>query len=507
LLFVQSLLYAQVENGGMPYSWGNNNVQSTIWYNVPAVDNDALVAASQSELRMKEIPYRFADTISVSFTLENAGRWYNLSDGDRLWRLALKSENATSMGLEFSQFQLPPGANLYMYNEGNTEFSGPYTQSINAGRSALSTIPIPGDNIIVEYFEPAEQRGEGQLSIQSVVAGFRTLTNMPEGIDISCFSLLNPDEARSLENAQKSIVLMVVDHGQRLASGTLINNTRGDGTTMVLTSASALVGSPSSWLFVFDQSDSNCGGGLNCWNRALVGATILAIDENSGLALLALKQHPKNSWGVYYSGWSSSPTIDLGICLQKALGLSNTISVSESELVSSTFNQIPTVAASAWSEGATYPGSLGSPLFNANGELEAVFVGGDLSCNGIGEDHFSKLRNAWSSFSPFLSPTNSGFSALQGFYPIFNESGDDASEESTLILFPNPTSGNVTLSNKSTDDIVAVSVYDQTGRVVHVQGPNFGRLSLQGLANGLCVVRVMFKSGNSSSHLLVLESY
>lgn len=501
-----SLLFAQVENGGLPYSWGNNNVQSAIWYNLPVTDNAALEAASLPELRLKEIPYRFADTINVRFNLDNSGRWYNLSGGDRLWRLGLKSQNATSMGLEFAQFQIPPGANLYMYNESNTEFSGPYTQSINTGRSSLSTIPIAGDNIIVEYFEPAEHRGQGQLAIQSVLAGFRNLVEMPEGIDASCFSPLNPDEARSLENAQKSVVLMVVDHGQRLASGTLINNTRGDGSTMVLTSASALVGSPSSWLFIFDQNAESCGGGIGCWNRALLGAQILAIDENSGLALLALNQHPKNSWGAYYSGWSSGLNTGVGICLQKALGLANTISVSESVMESSTFENLPTIATSTWNEGATYPGSLGSPLFNADGELEAVFVGGDLSCNGSGLDHFSKLRSAWASFSPFLSPSNNTFTALQGFYPIFNESDDIGDENPQLVIFPNPTQGNVTLSNSSKDEIVAVEVYDQLGRVERIQGPNFGRLSLHGLSNGLCTVRITYKSGSTSAHLVVLSA-
>jgi hypothetical protein len=493
VLFFTSAL-AQVEKDGLPYSWLNGTSTSAIWLEFDSLDTAALLAGESSDFQLKNIPFRYADTVQVNISTETAGRWYNLEGGDRLWRIGFHIPNSKSMGIMFKSAHIPAGANVYMYNNANTDFSGPYTQS-TADRSFMNTLPIPGDNIIVEYYEPFAHRGEGSLLIDAVLAGYRDLEEITNPVNASCLTYLTEDESRSLENPLKSVVLMVVDHGQRIATGTLINNTLNNGQAIVLTSASVLMGDPSSWLFIFpNELSTNCGSGVACWERALAGGTILATDSATGLALVALRQHPRNSWGAYYAGWSSENTNpDALICLQHALGKSGSIAYTNQIAEVNPFNALQTLGITSWTNGQTFPGSIGSPIFNGSGELEGVFVGGDMTCTHQGTDYYAPFKAAWPNFGNVLTPSGStAFVSLQGFYPVYNESG---SSSTSITLFPNPTSGALSIDNKSNDAIQAIVIYDSTGRAEKVLAPNFGRIDLSSISGGFCVLEIHQTSG------------
>jgi len=59
--------------------------------------------------------WRFAVSIPVNLTMQNSGRWESLPNGDRIWRLQIKSSGAVSTNLLYKKFFIPKYATLHIY--------------------------------------------------------------------------------------------------------------------------------------------------------------------------------------------------------------------------------------------------------------------------------------------------------------------------------------------------------------------------------------------------------
>ena len=103
---------------------------------------------------------------------ENSGVRFTLPDGTKVWRLGIRSEGALSLNVMFSEYHLPEGARVFLYNNDQSEVLGSFNHLNNSERSILPVAPIQGDELIIEYQEPMEagfsrkargRRGEPRL--------------------------------------------------------------------------------------------------------------------------------------------------------------------------------------------------------------------------------------------------------------------------------------------------------------------------------------------------------
>lgn len=113
-------------------------------YQLPKLDNEALRSAAEAQDSFKpsavafkersqipEIhfqdnivpkahPYQFAKKVSFELDMNTSGvgQWIeNQESGTRSWRFMIKSEGALSLSLNFADFYLAPGSELYVYND------------------------------------------------------------------------------------------------------------------------------------------------------------------------------------------------------------------------------------------------------------------------------------------------------------------------------------------------------------------------------------------------------
>jgi lysyl endopeptidase len=507
IAFMMPLLHwSQVEKGGTPFSWNNGNVlQGAIWHELSMPDVSALLEEDVQGFAEKALPYRFSSPITVQWNTGIHGRWTTLPNGDRIWRLGIRVPSASMLSCVFDDFDIPPGARLYFYNRAQTEFVGPYTRNAALGDEAVCSLPVNGGEMIVEYFEPFSQRGNGFLSIASVNAGYRQFNQAPSAIDDACFRLLTPNEMRSLREPSRSVVLMLVDNGCRTATGTLINPRQNAGSVFLITATSALIGDPKSYAFVLDYSPDQCVNQVSCWSKALYGATIVANDSVTGLSLLRLDQRPKNAWSAYFSGWSSGLNASsIYFSIQHSLGCSQSVGLSTESPATSTWSGFASRNFSSWSEGGMFPGSIGAPLFNDAGQLEGVYIGGNGTCSSAGEDGFGAFRMAWSSFSSYLHPGSTGFSGQMGSYPVFDEKVEEVTVAANY-LYPNPAIGEAQLNQPDGDAITFIQFIDALGKVNH-EVWNPGRsVSVVGLKPGVYQVRLATSKGEVLHQRLVVR--
>ena len=503
LSFISCFLFsltviAQIGKEGTPLTWSlpANGLTNNIWKTLPEMDVEAILASEISEGVVKGRPYQFAVATDVDFNLTNSGRWTNLTNGDRLWVLGLTSTSALSLNVTFNQLNLPAGSRLYVYNAEETDYIGPLSSKDNVSDAHLTLLPLLGNEIIIEYFEPFAQRGNGAVSLSSVAQGFRSL-EVPETADYACYEAfdINASGARG-EELSSSTLLMLVDNGQRICSGTFLNNTKSDGRPLFVTTEKSLIGDPSSWVFVVGLNNAACsldeaGGGLTCWNNAINGAQTLKINETSGLALLELNQSPKTDWRVFYAGWSmAEPGFDRYSVFQHALGRNQSYSECSQDLTNVQVGNLELAKVSRWDVGNTFSGSLGSPIFNSLGQYCGSFAGGNLECEGIGNDYFALLNSAWNDFSGYLNPVGESGANTQGFYPIFVEEDSRESNSGSVFVFPNPASDFIYIQNESEEAIERVEFIDAQGRKVSLYTPDLPYINVSDLPSGLYYVTI-----------------
>ncbi len=495
---------AQIEREGTPVSWNidQNLSQHSLWQTFELPDVAGLIAEDEANSD-RSIPFRFAYAHEVTLNLNNSGNWTNLHNGDRIWTLAIECKEAFSIGITFGYLTLPRGGKIYLYSEDHRDYIGPLTSGDNR-IAQLGTTQISGSRLIIEYYEPYAYRGEGDFQIAYISHAYRNIGDASQAISETCFQLFN-NTLNAGRNSSASVLRMLVDNGQRIATATLINNTNYNGLPYVITSSTALIGQPAAWVFQFGVTGEQCNNQpITCGAMAICGAFVVKTDEETGLTLLRLRSQPRNDWSAYYSGWKISTEIESGEnyqCIQHALGLTQSVCVYDTDSEISGLNGFSTYRLSAPTFGGTFGGSTGSPLFDDEMNLVGILIGGDSDCEGTGNDHFGMISSSWTEFREFLDPQQIASDKLPGTYPIISQ--DYASTEWDVTFFPNPAKNWIYIQTTDDEALPEVLIHDASGRSVRRFKPQIPTVDLDGLPEGFYTITFILDEKIVSKSLLI----
>lgn len=436
LLFISisTITYAQLSEGGTPISFNKRGLDQNIpVYTLPAVDVDALLAEDEVNLATKIGPYRFGAELPVNINLSNSGNWETLKNGSGLWRQSIKSTGAYSINLIFEDFQLAEGSKLFIYNEDRSTVLGAFTEKNNKAHGYFATNLIEGDQITLEYYEPAEVRGNGQFTLVTVVHAYRNviadLTKSSEagGGSGACNINVNCPLGDNWTNERNSVTRVVLGGG--LCTGALVNNTSNDGTPYYLTANHCYQGTnPATWVFNFNYQSSTCNGSSGP-NQTMNGAIFRANNSGSDFALVELDDPIPANYNPYLAGWrNDNNASSSSICIHHPSGDIKKISQDRDATTSSNFGGAATWRVGAWEEGTTEGGSSGSPLFDeATHQIIGQLFGGSAACSGSNPnnqpDFYGKFSTSWNGSSSsnrlrdWLDPGNTGATSVNGMDP------------------------------------------------------------------------------------------
>ncbi len=455
LLTILSLYsHGQINVGGEPYSFAHPTARVAIQDMVmPSIDMAKLQEEDEQDAQ-NGLPPRFGYPHDVQMDLSSSGTWSTLKGGDRLWRLTITCPGAISVNLLYDRFWLPKGGRFYVYNQTLNHVLGGFTEINNKGThidpGKFATGLVYGETITLEYFEPAEVAGKGIISIDYIVHGYRSIGILSKfensesfGGSGNCQVNINCPEGNNWQE-EKTGVALSLNNGIRWCSGSLVNNTRQDGTPYLLTADHCLPGGVdaisnpdlSYWSFYWNYESPGCSDGIDFIPLSTNGATLVANNANSDFALLLLDESPLDlPLDPYFNGWDRrNVATSNGVGIHHPSGdikkiATHTITpASSSTIPPGPDNNYWQVRWSATANGfsVTENVSSGSPLFNANSHIIGQLYGGSsINCADPPNDPgvYGKIYASWNGSSDsrrrlrdWLDPDNLGLNVLDGVY-------------------------------------------------------------------------------------------
>ena len=435
-LFVNAMVfantYAQISQGGMPVSFlypevSTRYLQAEL---MPIVNVDRMRQedAANATDGSTEKRLRFGAEMEVSLDMNSSGITDILPNGDKLWRLAIKSAGANTINLIFSKYYVPAGAQLFIYSVDRLHIIGAFTDLNNQMDQKLGTTLVEGEECIIEYYEPSWVTFAGQIAIGTVVHGYR----MPGDEDAergfggsgSCNNNANCPEGADWGDQKRSVARIV--NGGDWCTGALINNTANDGTPYFLSANHCYTSNFSTWVYWFNYESTGCSNpGTAPTPNTLSGATLKSRNAASDFLLLQLNTTPPTSYNVYYAGWNRSATAGTSsTCIHHPSGDIKKITFDNNTATNGSWAGTPANShwRVVWDDGVTEGGSSGSPLFDQNKRIVGQLHGGASFCGGSDlSDEYGKFNLSWdlgtttaTRLKEWLDPSNTSVTVLDG---------------------------------------------------------------------------------------------
>lgn len=438
---------AQISKGGTPASLTYELSRSTVETRVlPSLDWERIANDDAADEKQGNYP-KIARFIEAGVSLEATDAWTLLDNGDRVWRYALRSNGALALSVQFEDFYMPRGAELFIYSADGTHTIGAFGAHNNRAGGQFGTQLVVGDEVIVEYIEPAASAGKGRFTITGVFHAYRMVpeaeaANRDFGDSEACQVNVNCPAGNNWQDEKRGVVRILAIEGNQAGwcSGSLVNNTAEDCSPYILTALHCGVNASASnmnqWVFYFNFEAAGCtnpGSGNALDNQTMTGCVRRAdSDDNGGdngsdYLLVELNSNVPESYNAFYNGWrrnnSGSTT---GASIHHPAGDIKKISTYSTALQSTTWGG---PAGSHWlvfwsanvsGFGVTEGGSSGSPIFDNQGLIIGTLTGGSSFCSQTNApDLYGKMSYHWGSnpgddLSVWLDPIGSGVNSLAG---------------------------------------------------------------------------------------------
>ncbi|MEO0339691.1 MAG: serine protease, partial [Bacteroidota bacterium] len=462
-------------------------------------DNDSLREAELG--RRSDNPGRsprFAQVTEVNVSTQSHGQWIKQNNETWVWRLTLESKEAYSLNLGFTDFYLPPSAQLLIHGVNPKSTYGPFTPADNEVHNALWTPVIPGDALILELQISDQEKSNLRLQLRFINHDYMGFGKSPVStlrqvgaalgdchVDVVCDEETGWPQVDQFRAAIQSVGILSID-GERTCTGYLVNNSQQDCTPYFITAAHCEIDRTQarSMVVYWNFQNSYCrqinsfengqsgNGELTVFNT---GAFLLASSEASDFILLRLDDPVPEAANAYFAGWDNRQEIDQGLftSIHHPLTEEKRISFSEAPVYAGKWGEGTTAFPDGdhliiprWTIGTTEDGSSGGPLLNEEGLVVGQLHGGRASCDNNDYDAFGRFANAWSDGSTaesrlmdWLDPQSEGLERLEGRWANLCALSLTSSGDMQTICLPDSAHFNLQVS-EAFAGTVSLSVLD-----------------------------------------------
>jgi lysyl endopeptidase len=483
-MIVATPIFAQITQGGEPFSWNEPYGVHHDFETMSTLDLDLLRSQDEVTDQYKEAPYRFGVEHSVSFSPANTGGWNVLEDGTQIWQMAIECPEALSISFLFDEYELPKGARLFIWAADRTQFLGSYNHENNKEAGSFAVGLIYTDQVVIELQVDEGVSTDFPFHLSQVVHGYRDILNKyfevqaergPFGNSGACNINVNCPEADEWQIEKRSVAL-IVSGGFAVCSGAMVNNTAQDGTPYFLT-ANHCLGGETNWVFYFNHEAANCNGNTGPTDQSISGSTLKASNSGSDFGLLELSEEPPADFDVQYSGWDATDdeSVVNATGIHHPSGDVKKICFEDDDPYHANQAGAAVWYIDEWELGVTEGGSSGSPLFDHNHRIIGQLYGGFAACSGPvnnGQaDWYGRFGVSWdgnsasSRLRDWLDPSNSGAMVLDGWPEGFVAFENDASVNSIQgiedVICDTSIEPSFNIRNNGTETLTSATIHYQ----------------------------------------------
>ena len=539
------LSMAQEEQAKLPYSFRQKGISMIVdQVDMPQVDKTVLFDEDAKRSEKSQL-FRTGVGFDVNANMDNAGRTDITPDGGKLWRTQFNTKGAYMTYLVFEDFNIPEDGELYIYSPDQDQVYGPYTNKDVQSVGRFESDNIIGDELVVEYYEPANAAFHGHFNIAAVMHIYKDFLNLrseekgPHGdaegdchIDVVC------PEGQPWHYPINSVVCISMTAnvpgegwGMYLCSGAMVNNVRMDKTPYVLSADHCVAADDQTYKFYFNYQTSECGGTTGTSSRVANGGVIVARSNTSNtysasdFLLLKITGNLGISYrdSIFFAGWDRSGAYNAGVGIHHPGGDWKKISFVKSLTAPSSGSYANRFYVVSWmtnpNKGVTEQGSSGSPLFNNSSLIIGTLTGGSSFCyNPSGTDIYGRLSYHWLNnnasadnrkLQPWLDPDNTGTTVLQGM--LYNgqiiTGVQEHTQNHTFSVAPNPTrDGMVTIQGDFMIENAICNIYNVMGQLVMTQNVTTDssfNMNVSSLDNGVYIMELVGADRTYKSKLII----
>ncbi|MBL7980825.1 MAG: hypothetical protein JNL52_03350 [Flavobacteriales bacterium] len=420
-------LKAQLSQGGLPPGWG---MPEAVRAEVPVI---SLPQMEEQPNDTTTIGFRYGTQRMVAVDVVREGALTILDDGRRMAQVMVHSPGAAMLSVQFDQWELPNGAEVFLYDAARTRSIGAFTAANRQPDGTMATELVPGDSVVIEYVLPSLVRA-GELRVASVTHAFfdpfarasaAEERDFDPGYQSSpCHIGVNCPEAAAWQQQKRAVAMFLRPDGGG-CTGTLLNNTQTPGRPYFHVANHCYQPNTSGWVFYFNYESTTCSGTTGNTSQTLTGAALRAAFYFDDLCLVELNSIPPASYNVYYAGWDRSGAVpQTSVVIQHPLYDVKKISFNNDPSTSFTDAIGVQCWRGNWDLGLVQAVSSGGPLFDQNGRMVGHMYDGAQVCStatSIPTD-CAKFSASWDGASAsqrlrdWLDPTNT-VQQLNGYDP------------------------------------------------------------------------------------------
>ena len=429
----------------------------------PAVDVDAVIAEDAVREAQGLAP-RYAIPIAADVTLADAGTLESLKGAERVWRLRVRSEGASSLNFGFGRYVMPAGGSLYVYSADGSTVRGPFTDADNEVHGELWTPIVPGDEAVIEVRVPTDMLPFLELRLTSINHGYKDFWVGAADKSGSCNVDVVCPQSEGWRDQVRSVGVISTGGGT-FCSGFLVNNVEEDLTPYFMTANHCEIdaGNAASLVVYWNYETSTCGGWPDgVLDQYQTGSIFRAARAASDFTLVELDDPPDPAFDVHWTGWDNSdadPTSATAIhhpsTDEKRISFEYDPLSTTSYYGTSVPGDGTHLRITDWDLGTTEPGSSGSGLWNQDHRIVGQLHGGDAACGNDKSDWYGRFSVSWDAGSSsssrlrdWLDPMSTGAVTLDGIDQCPKPDVDftavpNPAEVGDLVSFTSSVSGGV----------------------------------------------------------------
>lgn len=398
-------------------------------------DNEALLDRDEisREFSNGEKPLQIAEPYDISLTTADRGTWEEIN-GFQVWRLVIDSPNAYSLNVGFTSFELPEGASLWLYPDGEMPTFRAFTAADNTDSEELWSPIVLGERITVELNLPLGVT-DYQLEIGQIAHAYRPFGIPGADLSVGRSGACNVDVVCPQGDEWWGVIPAIgvyTRSGIWMCSGSAINNTIQDGTPYFLTANHCGISSSnaSSVVVYWNYQNSFCrppgssgGQGNGQLSQFNSGTILRGNGSSSDWALVEMANEINPEYEIVLAGWDRRDQItDSSVAIHHPSTNEKRISFDDDPSMITTYlNASPNPNGSHlrvgnWELGTTEGGSSGSPLFSPEQRIVGQLHGGYASCSSNTADWYGRVYTSMNAgLAQWLDPVGSGVEFIDAF--------------------------------------------------------------------------------------------